>query len=166
MIDWLISFALGFLTASLFALPLVSLVHARATRLAARRLMVDIPISMAEIYADRDALRAEFAVTAHRLERRIEVLTAKLAEQGAALGRKTDELNRLKFALARRSANRPPLELGNRQQGKGQAEEPSPGVAGMAPAARSLHQSLAELAERNPDLAQSPFRTLVAEAAE
>lgn len=158
MIDWLMSFGLGFLTASLLALPLFSLVHARATRLAARRLMLDIPISMAEIYADRDALRAEFAVSVHRLERRIEVLTAKLAEQGAALGRKADEVNRLKIVLTPTVGGPPERKAGNPQR-RGER-------ALLARPARSLHQELAELAERNPDLAQSPFRTFIEEAAE
>jgi uncharacterized coiled-coil protein SlyX len=66
--------------------------------------MVDIPISMAEIGADRDASRAEFAVSRRRLETLIEELTGKLAEQQAQLGKKLDEVNCLRMELAAREA--------------------------------------------------------------
>ena len=95
VVEWFMIFGLGFLTAGLLALVLFPLVHARGTRLAARRVMREVPFSMADVYADRDALRAQFAVVERQLEMRIEELTAKLATTRAELGRKSDKINRL-----------------------------------------------------------------------
>jgi hypothetical protein len=158
MIEWLMLFALGFLVASLLALAIIPLVHARATRLAARRILVDIPISMAEIHADRDSLRAEFAVSSRRLEVRIEQLTARMAKQQAELGRKSDEVNRLKIALAASGAEIPAREAVDPEL-RGEPHEAEAGTHAAAgpPDRRSLHDRLAELAEHNPDLASSPL---------
>jgi hypothetical protein len=95
VVEWFMIFALGFLTGILIALAFLPHVHARAARLAARRMMREAPIAIAEVYADRDALRVQFAVAARRLEMRIDELTAKLAKTRAELGRKSDEINRL-----------------------------------------------------------------------
>ena len=55
-------FALGFLVAALFGLLFLPAVQRRAARLAGRRLEMLLPLSMEEIVAERDQLRAEFAV--------------------------------------------------------------------------------------------------------
>ncbi len=52
---------------------------------------------MAEIQADKDLLRAEFAVSTRRLEMNIEQLKHKTASQLAELGKKGDVINRLKI---------------------------------------------------------------------
>ncbi len=52
----------------LFGLMIVPLVHNRAVRLTTKRLEAATPLSMAEIQADKDQLRAEFAMAARRLE--------------------------------------------------------------------------------------------------
>ncbi len=65
-------FGLGFLLASLCALIALPTVNARATRLARRRIEATLPVSTAEVAAERDHLRAEFAVAQRRLERRVE----------------------------------------------------------------------------------------------
>ncbi|MGB9317468.1 MAG: hypothetical protein WCB62_20940, partial [Pseudolabrys sp.] len=76
-----------------------SLVHGRAVRLTTRRLEAKIPSSMAEILADKDLLRAEFATSTRRLETSIEQLRAESASQLAELGRKSDAVNRIKIEL-------------------------------------------------------------------
>jgi hypothetical protein len=100
MVEPLMFFALGFLVASLLALTLLPSVHGRALRLAAKRMNADTPLSLKEIGADRDLLRAEFAVAARRFEMTIEKLNARLARLRADLGRKTNEIGRLKVELA------------------------------------------------------------------
>ncbi len=60
MIELIMYFGIGFLTASLLALVSIPLVHTRAVRLTMRRVQAGIPLSMAEIQADKDHLRAEF----------------------------------------------------------------------------------------------------------
>ena len=68
MIEPIMFFGIGFLAASLFGLMLIPLVHNRAVRLTMRRLEAATPLSMAEIQADKDQLRAEFAMSTRRLE--------------------------------------------------------------------------------------------------
>jgi len=69
MIEMIMYFGGGFLVASLLAIVLISFVHQRAVRLTQRRLADAIPVSMAEIQADKDHLRAEFALSARRARR-------------------------------------------------------------------------------------------------
>ncbi|MGB8615320.1 MAG: hypothetical protein WCD60_27395 [Pseudolabrys sp.] len=99
MIESAMYFSMGFFLASLGALAVVSLVHGRAVRLTTRRLEAKIPTSMAEILADKDLLRAEFATSTRRLETSIEQLRAESASQLAELGRKSDAVNRIKIEL-------------------------------------------------------------------
>ena len=97
MIQAIMYFGIGFLFASLIGLAVIPLVHSRAVRLTLRRVENSIPQSMAEIQADKDLLRAEFAMQARRLEIDVEQLKDKAANQFAELGRKTDVINRLKI---------------------------------------------------------------------
>src|SRR5690242_8396170 len=61
-------FALGFLCASLLALAAVPALSRRADRLARKRAEAAFPLSLAEIAADRDHLRAELAVRMRAVE--------------------------------------------------------------------------------------------------
>lgn len=79
-------FALGFLAASLCGLLLLPALNARAARLARRRAEARLPLSPAEIAAERDFLRAQFAVQQRRLERKAETAEAKRQAEMAALG--------------------------------------------------------------------------------
>jgi chromosome segregation ATPase len=104
MIEPIMFFGLGFLIASLLGLVIVPLVHARAVRLTARRLEAATPVSMAEIQADKDQLRAEFAMSTRRLEMSVDQLKGKTTSQLAELGKKTDAINRLKVELGEKTA--------------------------------------------------------------
>jgi chromosome segregation ATPase len=104
LIESIMFFGLGFLIASLIGLVIVPLVHARAVRLTARRLEAATPVSMAEIQADKDQLRAEFAMSTRRLEMSVDQLKTKTTSQLADLGRKSDAINRLKIELGEKSA--------------------------------------------------------------
>lgn len=79
-------FALGFLAASLCGLLLLPALNARAARLARLRAEARLPLSPAEIAAERDFLRAQFAVQQRRLERRVETVQAKRHADLAAIG--------------------------------------------------------------------------------
>jgi hypothetical protein len=59
---------LGFLIASLLGLLVASAFWARAVRLTTKRIRQSMPVSEPEIKADRDRVRAEHAITAHKLE--------------------------------------------------------------------------------------------------
>jgi chromosome segregation ATPase len=104
MIEPIMYLAIGFLIAILCALMVVPLVHNRAVRLTTRRLEAATPLSMAEIQADKDQLRAEFAMSARRLEMSVEQLKNKTTSQLAELGKKTDAINRMKIEIGEKNA--------------------------------------------------------------
>ena len=104
MIEPIMYIGLGFLAASLLTLVIVPFVHARAVRLTMRRLEASTPLSMAEIQADKDQLRAEFAMSTRRLEISVEQLKTKTTSQLAELGKKGDTINRLKIELGEKTA--------------------------------------------------------------
>src|SRR6476646_15956 len=64
--------ALGFLAASLLGLLLASAFWSRAVRLTTIRIKQSMPVSEAEIKADRDRLRAEYAIKVHKLETQVD----------------------------------------------------------------------------------------------
>src|SRR6266480_4731001 len=104
MIEPIMYVGLGFLVASLAALVIIPFVHARAVRLTMRRLEAATPLSMAEIQADKDQLRAEFAMSTRRLEMSVDQLKTKTTTQLAELGKKTDAINRMKLELGEKNA--------------------------------------------------------------
>jgi hypothetical protein len=99
MIESIMYTGIGFLVAALFGVAVMPLVYARAVRLTTRRLEAAMPLSIAEIHADKDLLRAEFAMAARRSEIMIEQLKVKTASQLVELGKKSDVINRLKLEL-------------------------------------------------------------------
>ena len=84
MIEPIMYLAIGFLVSMLFGLMIVPLVHNRAVRLTTRRMEAATPLSMAEIQADKDQLRAEFAMSARRLEMSVDQLKNKMNDAGKA----------------------------------------------------------------------------------
>src|SRR6266702_4064325 len=104
MIEPIMYLAIGFLVSMLFGLMIVPLVHNRAVRLTTRRLEAATPLSMAEIQADKDQLRAEFAMSARRLEMSVEQLKNKTTSQLAELGKKSDAINRMKIEIGEKNA--------------------------------------------------------------
>nr|WP_276592729.1 MULTISPECIES: hypothetical protein [unclassified Methylobacterium] len=97
-------FALGFLAASLCGLLLLPALNARAARLARRRAEARLPLSPAEIAAERDFLRAQFAVQQRRLERKAETAEAKRQTEMAALGAGTMRVAALTRDVAARDS--------------------------------------------------------------
>src|SRR5580658_2585797 len=104
MIEPIMFFGIGFFVASLLGLVLIPLVHNRAVRLTMKRLEAATPLSMAEIQADKDQLRAEFAMSARRLEMSVDQLKHKTTSQLAELGKKSDAINRMKLELGEKNA--------------------------------------------------------------
>ena len=104
MIEQIMYFGGGFLVACLLAIILISFVHQRAVRLTQRRLEDAIPVSMTEIQADKDHLRAEFALNARRLEMSVDQLKAKVTAQLSDIARKNEAVNLLKAELLEKTA--------------------------------------------------------------
>lgn len=99
MVEPIMYLAIGFLVAMLLGLMVMPLVHNRAIRLTTKRLEALNPMSMTEIQADRDQLRADFAVNVRRLETSVERYRNTTSQQLAEIGRKSDAVNRLKQAM-------------------------------------------------------------------
>jgi hypothetical protein len=141
MIEPIMYFAIGFLLAALSVLVVAPLVHGRAVRLTMRRLEATIPLSMAEVQADKDLQRAEFAMSTRRLETTVEQLRTQGAGQLAELGRKGDAINRLK------------IELGTvRDQLNATEDEFAVKTRAALDAQRSLSEKESELAELKSEL--------------
>jgi chromosome segregation ATPase len=104
MIESIMFFSAGFLLATLLGLALISSVHHRAVRLTQRRLEDAIPVSLTEIQADRDRLRAEFAMSIRRLEMTVEQLEATVTNQRGEIARKGEAIARLKAQLNEKNA--------------------------------------------------------------
>jgi chromosome segregation ATPase len=115
MIEPIMYVGIGFLVASLLVIGLIPLVHARAVRLTMRRLEAATPMSMAEIQADKDQLRAEFAMSTRRLEMSVDQMKAKTTSQLAEIGKKSEAVGRLKLELGEKTASLFALEAREKQ---------------------------------------------------
>jgi chromosome segregation ATPase len=104
MIETIMYFGIGFLTATLLGLVIIPLVHNRAVRLTRRRVEAATPLSIAEIQADKDQLRAEFAISNRRLELSVEQLKARSTGQLSELGKQAEAITLLKNELAEKAA--------------------------------------------------------------
>lgn len=92
---------LGFLAASLFSLLFAPVFWRRAVRLTTRRMKEAMPLTQAEIQADKDRLRAEHAIRVHRLESQAEHVQMAMARQKIDLSRRDSDINALQATLER-----------------------------------------------------------------
>ncbi|WP_375411647.1 hypothetical protein [uncultured Bradyrhizobium sp.] len=155
MIEPIMYLAIGFLVSMLFGLMIVPLVHNRAVRLTTRRLEAATPLSMAEIQADKDQLRAEFAMSARRLEMSVDQLRNKTTSQLAELGKKSDAINRMKLELSEKTATIFSLEAREKavkDQLRATEEEFAAKTQMLRSAETALTDKQAELAKLNHDL--------------
>ncbi len=79
MIEWFMFGALGFFLGCLLALMLAPPLWNRAVKLTTRKLEATMPMTLADIQADKDQLRAEFAIEL----RKVEVALDKSKEKAA-----------------------------------------------------------------------------------
>jgi hypothetical protein len=118
-------FLLGFLTAGLLALAVAPAFWRRAERLSRRRLEMLMPVSPREVVAERDALRADFAMEVRRFEQTIEERGANLAAVQADLGRARaesfDGQTRLDALTAKHEEQRESLRKATRDQAEAEA---------------------------------------------
>ena len=110
MIESIMFVALGFLLAGLVALLLAPPLWRRAVRLTTRRLESTMPMTVADIQADKDQLRAEFAIKLRQMEMAYEKAKEKAARHLVERNRgraQADDLKReieaLRNALSERS---------------------------------------------------------------
>jgi len=93
-------FALGFLLCGLLALLILPAFWRRAMRLSTRRLEMLMPLSIDEVFAQRDQLRAQAAVEQRRIEQKLEAMTRDRASQMSEIGRRTAIIARLESDIA------------------------------------------------------------------
>ncbi|PWB57324.1 MAG: hypothetical protein C3F17_20865 [Bradyrhizobiaceae bacterium] len=158
MIEPIMFFGLGFLAASLAGLVILPFVHGRAVRLTMRRLEAATPLSMAEIQADKDQLRAEFAMSTRRLEMSVDQLKAKTTSQLADLGKKSEAISRLKAELGEKTATIFALEAREKalkDQLHATEDELATKTTNLRDAERSLAEKVAELGRLSGDLTET-----------
>ncbi|TPM32802.1 hypothetical protein [Mesorhizobium sp. B2-3-4] len=121
MVQSVLFFALGFLCAGFLALMVAPAVWRRAVALTRRRIEASIPLTQAEIQADKDRIRAEYAMSTRRLEINVKTLREKAAEQLVEINRGREALKGL--AVERTDKNHALAELGAKSEALRQREE-------------------------------------------
>ena len=96
LVENIMYFALGLLVAGMLGLIVMPAVWQRAVRLTKKRIEAATPITMAEFRADKDQLRAEFALSTRRLEMNVEALRRRLADQLRDINRRKSEVGSMK----------------------------------------------------------------------
>lgn len=111
MIEQIVYFVLGFVIAGLLGLLFLPIASRRAQRLALAQLEKHLPLNLDEIEADRDILRARFAVQNRELEVLAEEArshraadAAELGRRAVALARATEQWGKTSDALNERNA--------------------------------------------------------------
>ncbi|HKA64463.1 MAG TPA: hypothetical protein VKD00_01920, partial [Methyloceanibacter sp.] len=95
MIDIGMYVALGFLLASLLALMVAPAFWRRAVRLTKRRVEMTMPMSAADMQADKDQLRAEFAIELRRVEVALEKAKDKAARELVEANKRRVEISEI-----------------------------------------------------------------------
>jgi chromosome segregation ATPase len=119
---------------------------------------------MAEIQADKDQLRAEFAMSARRLEMSVDQLKNKTTSQLAELGKKSDAINRMKLELSEKNATIFSLEAREKavkEQLRATEEEFGAKTESLREAGQALKEKQGELAKLNSELSD---RSMMAES--
>src|SRR5947209_6091280 len=155
MVEPIMYLAIGFLLSMLFGVMIAPLVHNRAVRLTTKRLEAATPLSMAEIQADKDQLRAEFAMSARRLEMNVGQRKHKTTSQLAELGKKSDAINRMKHELGEKNATIFSLEAREKavkEQLRATEEEFAAKTEALRQAEKALTDKQSELSKLNTEL--------------
>lgn len=121
MVQSVLFFALGVLCAAFLVVLIAPSVWRRAVVLTRRRVEASIPQTQAEIQADKDRIRAEYAMTTRRLEISVKALKEKVAEQLVEISRGREALKGL--AMVRQDKNQALSELEVRNEMLREREE-------------------------------------------
>jgi len=103
-------FLLGCLTAGLVALIILPAIRRRAVRLTRREVAASLPTTYTEIEAQKDQLRAEFAVVNSRLQRRIDDLSQRATRQEMDLNGRTEDVRVLAAEVDEKTAELDDME--------------------------------------------------------
>jgi chromosome segregation ATPase len=162
MVEPIMYIGIGFIVAGLLVLGVIPLVDARAVRLTMRRLEALTPSSMAEVQAEKDLLRAEFAMSTRRLELSLEQMKTKTTTQLVDIGKKTEAISHLKFELGEKTAALLALEAKEKQLNEelqNTQAELAANVSALAEAGQALAGFETELAQVTGHLNDSALTT-------
>ena len=104
MIQAIMFCGIGVLAGCLLMLMFFPLIHQRAVRITRRHVVEAVPLAINQIQADKDHLRAQFAMSVRRLELNIEEMRSKAAGQNSEIGRQSVEITRLHAELDKKTA--------------------------------------------------------------
>lgn len=110
MIEQVMYFVLGLLVAALVTIAILPALWRRAVRLTRARLEATLPLTPGEIAAEKDQLRARFAVDLRRAEARIEAADAAVQAGKSELGKKLAAIQDLSDVVASREQRITALE--------------------------------------------------------
>src|SRR5262244_750716 len=96
--------ALGFFAASLLGLLVATAFWSRAVRLTTARIKQSMPVSEPEMRADRDRLRAEYAIKVHKLEMQLDQAKLERARQLIDINRRDASISTLETDVVRLKA--------------------------------------------------------------
>ena len=91
---------LGFLLAALILLVLLPAYRRRIERFAIDAVKRSLPLTEAEIRADKDRLRAQYALNVHRLEMQVEAAAHAAARQSVEINRREAKIHDLDLSIA------------------------------------------------------------------
>ena len=94
-IETIMLVVLGFVVAVIVAMVLSRIGWTYAVKLGNRRTERDAPAKIAALQAERDQLRAEYAILSRKLELRLDDLKTRLAEQTAEVSRNRNRLDHM-----------------------------------------------------------------------
>jgi DNA repair exonuclease SbcCD ATPase subunit len=140
--------ALGFAAASFLALVIGRSLWKLARRLNRRRLDSELPTIIAELRADRDRLRAEYAMQSRKFDVRVGELKARMAEHMAEVSR---HRNRLELAAV--ESRRREAAIVRESQGKDIREQLEPLEAELAKRTETVQTLEQQLRERDGAIA-------------
>jgi len=97
-VETVMFFGLGFLLAMLLMLAFMPAVHQRAVRLT-RRKYAPVPLEQKEMHAEKDRIRADFAMSTRKLEHDIDHMQRKAAAHFTEIARKSETIAQLRETL-------------------------------------------------------------------
>lgn len=96
---------LGTLLAALLVLLVMPAYRRRIERFTTERMKRALPLTEAEIRADKDRIRAEFATEVHKLEMKLEEASLSAARQSVEINRRDARIHEAELALAAQKSN-------------------------------------------------------------
>lgn len=111
MVQSILFFLLGFLCAGFLVVLIAPAAWKRAVALTRKRIEAAMPLTSAELRADKDRLRAEFAVTARRLEMDAKTSKESANERFIEINRVREELKQVAGDAAKKSEAIAALEM-------------------------------------------------------